>query len=125
MNGPVGDEPIGELELVHTFDGPMPTGVTVSHTGRIFVNYPKWGDEVPATVAELRDGGEVAYPDQAWNDPSGDDDAERLRLGAERRGRPGRPALGAGHRQPDVRARPSRAARSWSASTWTPTRSPR
>lgn len=24
MNGPVGDEPVGELELVHTFTGPMP-----------------------------------------------------------------------------------------------------
>ncbi|TQJ20109.1 sugar lactone lactonase YvrE [Micromonospora sp. A202] len=75
MNGPVGDEPVGELELVHTFTGPMPTGVSVSHQGRIFVNFPKWGDEVPATVVELRDGQEVPYPDQQWNDPSGDDDA--------------------------------------------------
>ncbi|WP_258066828.1 hypothetical protein [Rathayibacter sp. AY2B7] len=31
------DEPLGELELVHAFtSGPMPTGVSVSHTGRIF-----------------------------------------------------------------------------------------
>jgi sugar lactone lactonase YvrE len=70
------DEPAGELELVHAFTGPMPTGVTVSHTGRIFVNFPKWGDEVPATVVEIRDGQEVPYPDQAWNDPSSDADAE-------------------------------------------------
>ena len=69
VNGPVGDEPVGELELVHTFTGPMPTGVSVSHRGRIFVNFPKWGDDVPATVVELRDGREVPYPDQAWNDP--------------------------------------------------------
>ena len=74
MNGPVGDQPVGELELVHTFTGPMPTGVSVSHTGRIFVNFPKWGDEVPATVVELRNGTEVPFPDQAWNNPSGDDD---------------------------------------------------
>ena len=41
--------------MVHSFDdGRMPTGVSVSHTGRIFVNFPKWGDEVPATVVELR-----------------------------------------------------------------------
>jgi sugar lactone lactonase YvrE len=74
-----GDEPIGSLELVHAFsEGPMPTGVTVSHAGRIFVCYPKWGDEVPATVAELRDGTAVAYPDQSWNEPSGDDDARAL-----------------------------------------------
>jgi hypothetical protein len=45
------DETVGHLETVHTFDdGPMPTGVAVSASGRVFVNYPKWGDEVPATV---------------------------------------------------------------------------
>jgi sugar lactone lactonase YvrE len=75
MNGPVGDEPVGELELVHTFTGPMPTGVSVSHQGRIFVNFPQWGDDPPATVVELRDGKEVPFPDQAWNSPSGIDDA--------------------------------------------------
>ncbi|MFC8616140.1 L-dopachrome tautomerase-related protein [Micromonospora purpureochromogenes] len=75
VTGPVGDEPLGELELVHSFTGPMPTGVSVSHTGRVFVNFPKWGDEVPATVVELRDGAEVPFPDQRWNSPSGDDDA--------------------------------------------------
>ncbi|NHC14592.1 gluconolaconase [Motilibacter sp. E257] len=53
----------------------MPTGVSVSHSGRVFVNFPKWGDEVPATVIELRDGQEVPFPDQQWNSPSGNDDA--------------------------------------------------
>jgi hypothetical protein len=38
------DEPLGELEPVAYFNGAMPTGVTVSHQGRIFVNFPKWGD---------------------------------------------------------------------------------
>jgi sugar lactone lactonase YvrE len=70
------DEPVGSLELVHAFTGPMPTGVTVSHTGRVFVNFPKWGDDVTATVVELRDGAEVPFPDQAWNDPSSDADTE-------------------------------------------------
>ena len=71
------DEVIGELETVHTFDdGPMPTGVSVSARGRVFVNFPKWGDDVAFTVAEIRDGVPVAYPDRAWNDPSGDDDAK-------------------------------------------------
>jgi sugar lactone lactonase YvrE len=71
------DETIGELETVHTFDdGPMPTGVSVSATGRIFVNFPKWGDDVRFTVAEIRDGMPVAFPDQTWNDPSADDDTE-------------------------------------------------
>ncbi|WP_428966055.1 L-dopachrome tautomerase-related protein [Micromonospora fluostatini] len=76
MTAPVGDQPAGELEVVHTFTGPMPTGVSVSHTGRIFVNFPHWGDEVPATVVELRDGAEVPFPDQTLNSPSADDDPE-------------------------------------------------
>lgn len=70
------DQPYGDLEVVATFTGPMPTGVTVSHTGRIFVNFPKWGDEVTATVAELRDGRAQPYPDQTWNSPAGNDDPE-------------------------------------------------
>jgi sugar lactone lactonase YvrE len=68
------DEPVGELELVHAFAGPMPTGVSVSPSGRIFVNFPQWGDDPPATVVELRDGQEVPFPDEAWNSPSSDDD---------------------------------------------------
>ena len=38
------DRPVGKLETVALFHGPMPTGVTVSHQGRIFVNFPRWGD---------------------------------------------------------------------------------
>ena len=56
------DEPFGELEPVAYFHGAMLTGVTVSQQGRIFVNFPKWGDDVQFTVAELKDGQEVAYP---------------------------------------------------------------
>ena len=40
----------------------MPTGVTVSQTGRVFINFPRWGDPVAATVAELVDGQAVPYP---------------------------------------------------------------
>jgi sugar lactone lactonase YvrE len=68
----------GSLDLVATFHGAMPTGVTVSHDGRIFVNYPKWGDDVRFTVAELRDGQEVAYPNEAVNQAEGNNDPERL-----------------------------------------------
>src|SRR4051812_14476855 len=71
----VTDAPCGELELVHAFaDGPMPTGVSVSHSGRVFVNFPKWGDDVRFTVGEIRDGQVVPYPDEKWNSPDGDDD---------------------------------------------------
>jgi sugar lactone lactonase YvrE len=68
------DQPTGNLELVATLEPPMPTGVTVSHTGRIFVNHPRWGDDVAATVVELRDGVRVPYPSAAWNQPDSDDD---------------------------------------------------
>ncbi len=45
---------ISSLEQVFAFEtGPMPTGVTVSHDGRIFVNFPRWGDDVPYTVGEI------------------------------------------------------------------------
>src|SRR5215213_10101027 len=49
-------------EAVALFTGPMPTGVTVSKTGRIFVCFPRWGDRVEFTVAELRGGKAVPYP---------------------------------------------------------------
>lgn len=52
----------GNIESVATFNGPMPTGVTVSANGRIFVNFPRWGDKVDYTVAEVKNGRTVAYP---------------------------------------------------------------
>lgn len=55
------------VEQVATFNGPMLTGVTVSHTGRIFVNFPHWGDQVPFTVAELKNGQAIAYPNAQIN----------------------------------------------------------
>jgi sugar lactone lactonase YvrE len=61
------DRPAGELELVATFSGAMPTGVTVSHTGRIFLCFPRWGDPVEHTVAEWKDGKLIPYPDADFN----------------------------------------------------------
>ena len=55
--------------MVATFDGPMPTGVTVSRSGRIFVNFPRWGDKVDFTVAEVKQGRAVADPGEAMNQP--------------------------------------------------------
>ena len=66
------DQTAGTIELVATFDGPMPTGVTVSHEGRIFVNFPRWGDKVDFTVAEVKDGKTTAYPDADFNRPDED-----------------------------------------------------
>jgi hypothetical protein len=57
------------------FNDPMPTGVTVSQSGRMFLCHPRWGLPMPATLVELRDGERVPYPNQNWNSPSGDADA--------------------------------------------------
>lgn len=69
---------VGALEEIMQFTGSMPTGVSVSRSGRIFVNYPKWGDPVAFTVAELRDGQEIPYPNAAINQPHGDADHTAL-----------------------------------------------
>ena len=100
------DQPLGALEIVHLFHGAMPTGVSVSPTraGSSSTSL-KWGDEVPATVVELRDGQEMPpTPTRRGTTPVRRRRRGRVRLGAEHRGGPGRPALGAGHRQPDVPA---------------------
>ena len=65
----------GDLEQVFAFNGPMPTGVTVSEEGRIFVNFPKWGDDVKFTVAEIVKNKLVPYPNmkvnkENYNNPS-------------------------------------------------------
>ena len=67
------EEHIGSLEPVAYFNEAMPTGVTVSLQGRIFVNFPKWGDDVPFTVAEIRDGKTMAYPNKALNQTNEND----------------------------------------------------
>ena len=64
---------VGKLEQVYHFNDAMPTGVTVSHQGRIFVNFPKWGDQVIFTVAEIHDGKLVAYPNEAINQTNPND----------------------------------------------------
>ncbi|MCJ2139273.1 major royal jelly family protein [Methylobacterium sp. E-066] len=43
------------------------TGVTVAQDGRIFVNFPRWTEDAPVSVAELKDGKPVPYPDAEWN----------------------------------------------------------
>ena len=57
----------GKLELVFSSYDAMPTGVTISENGRIFVNFPKWGDDVKSTVGEIVDNKLVPYPDLKTN----------------------------------------------------------
>jgi sugar lactone lactonase YvrE len=70
----VGDHVVGKLQVVATFDGPMPTGVTVSNDGRVFVNFPRWGDRVDFTVAELKNGKPAAFPNVSMNRYTGSED---------------------------------------------------
>jgi sugar lactone lactonase YvrE len=44
------------------------TGVTVSERGRIFVNFPRWTEDSPVSVAEvMKDGSLRPYPNEQWN----------------------------------------------------------
>jgi len=79
---------VGRLEVAATFDGPMPTGVSVANTGvgggsanqgRVFVNFPKWGDAVEYSVAEVKDGKTIPFPNPEINHyVEGDNPAEKL-----------------------------------------------
>ncbi len=45
------------------------TGVAVAPDGRRFVNFPRWTDDAPISVAEVaRDGSIRPYPDARWNE---------------------------------------------------------
>lgn len=68
-----GEADEGALEIVAESQRQW-TGVAVSPTGRIFVNYPRWSDEVPISVAEIENGKPVAYPDASWNSWAPDQD---------------------------------------------------
>jgi sugar lactone lactonase YvrE len=55
------------IELVKQFDHQV-TGISVSETGRVFVNFPRWTEDTAVSVAELTPDGQVtAYPDAQWN----------------------------------------------------------
>jgi sugar lactone lactonase YvrE len=59
--------PYAALQQVAQF-GHQVTGVTVSERGRIFVNFPRWTEDSPISVAEvMQDGSLRPYPDEQWN----------------------------------------------------------
>jgi sugar lactone lactonase YvrE len=59
--------PSTELRLIARFEHQV-TGVAVVQDGRRFVNFPRWTDDAPVSVAEvLGDGALRPYPDEAWN----------------------------------------------------------
>lgn len=56
-----------KLETVVAITGPIPTGLTMSNDGRLFVNWPQWGENAPFTVGEIVNGKPVPYPDAELN----------------------------------------------------------
>ena len=57
----------GRLREEATFDH-QATGVAVTADGRRFVNFPRWTDDAPVSVAEIMgDGSLRPYPDERWN----------------------------------------------------------
>ncbi|MES2734231.1 MAG: L-dopachrome tautomerase-related protein [Bacteroidota bacterium] len=43
------------------------TGIALTQEGRMFINYPRWSDNVTASVAEITKTGLAFYPNDNWN----------------------------------------------------------
>lgn len=57
-----------KLEPVFKDDTYQLTGVAVSKTGRMFINYPYWTDTYKYALVEVqKDGSVKPYPDASWN----------------------------------------------------------
>lgn len=65
--GPAVGKRDASLEVVATFDKAMPTTITISPQGRIFLAFPRWNDPIEATLTELIDGKAVPFPDKEIN----------------------------------------------------------
>jgi sugar lactone lactonase YvrE len=56
------------LSVVYQDNDFQLTGVTVSKTGRVFVNFPRWSDHyLNAVIEVMPDGSTTPYPDEKWN----------------------------------------------------------
>lgn len=67
------------LEVVAEFDDAWPSGIAVSRSGRIFVSFPRVEQPpAPATLAEIRDGRRIPFPDELVNDPHAGDPTQRF-----------------------------------------------
>ena len=58
-----------EPRLVQMAESPYQwTGIAVSKTGRVFVNFPRWSPSIPMSVGELDSTGKVRpYPNEKLN----------------------------------------------------------
>jgi sugar lactone lactonase YvrE len=65
--GSAPQQTIGDPRPAALFIGPMPTGIAISKSNRMFVNFPRWGDSVEYTVAEVKGGKTVPFPNLKVN----------------------------------------------------------
>jgi sugar lactone lactonase YvrE len=63
--GPAKGKRAEQLQSMAMLSGPIVTGVTASRDGRVFVCYPRWGDPVNFTVAEIKGDQLIPFPDPA------------------------------------------------------------
>jgi sugar lactone lactonase YvrE len=61
------------LTEVASFPNQQVTGVAVSKSGRMFVNFPDWSDDHTISVAEIIDGNPKPFPNEDWNKPGAAD----------------------------------------------------
>src|SRR5712691_8624233 len=57
------------LQQAASFPTQQVTGVAVSKSGRIFVNFPDWSDGHTISVAEMVNGQPEPFPNEDWNRP--------------------------------------------------------
>ena len=57
------------LQDVAQFPDDQVTGLAVSQSGRVFVNFPNWSERHRLSVAELVNGQPVPFPNAEWNQP--------------------------------------------------------
>jgi sugar lactone lactonase YvrE len=68
----------GKVRLEVVAESPRQwTGVAVARNGRMFVCFPRWSEDVPVSVAEIRDGTLRPFPDESWNSWKPGDDPQR------------------------------------------------
>jgi len=58
-----------ELQEIAAFPNQQVTGVAVSKSGRVFVNFPDWSDDHTVSVAEIVNGEPLPFPNQEMNQP--------------------------------------------------------
>lgn len=62
------DSPSRVLTQVYSNNQFQLTGISVSKTGRLFVNFPRWSPEyLNAVIEVMPDGSSRPFPDEAWN----------------------------------------------------------